>query len=156
MFKALVLEKTGRRSAPAVREVDEALLPEGDVLTCAVEYSTLNYKDAPGDHQPVAGGAQLADGARHRRRRHRDRQPPPGAGRPGDAVVLNGWGVGETHWGCLAAAGAPEGRLAGARCPAAFTRAPGHGHRHRRLHRHAVRAGAGAARRHARATARCW
>ena len=42
-------------------------------------------------------------------------------GRPGDRVVLNGWGVGETHWGCLARARPPEGRLAGARCPRRFT-----------------------------------
>ena len=44
MFKALVLDKNPEFNA-AVREVGEDFLPEGDV-TVAVEYSTINYKDA--------------------------------------------------------------------------------------------------------------
>ena len=43
-FQALVLEKSPEFNA-AVREVDDDFLPEGDV-TVAVDYSTLNYKDA--------------------------------------------------------------------------------------------------------------
>ena len=52
----------------------------------------------------------------------------------------NGWGVGETRWGCLA----ERARLKGdwlVALPDAFTTAPGDGDRHRRLHRDAVRAG---------------
>jgi len=45
MFKALLLEKDDAGFRAAVRGVDEAGLPEGDV-TVSVEYSTLNYKDA--------------------------------------------------------------------------------------------------------------
>ena len=44
MFKALVLNKQDDRVTAAVEEVDEARLPEGDVMV-AVEHSTLNYKD---------------------------------------------------------------------------------------------------------------
>jgi acrylyl-CoA reductase (NADPH) len=97
MFKALVLNKQDDRVTAAVEEVDEARLPEGDV-TVAVEYSTLNYKDgliirnkAPlvraYPHVPgIDFAGRVVDSA------HPDY-------RPGDAVVLTGWGVGERHWG---------------------------------------------------------
>ena len=45
MFKALLLEKDDAGFRAAVRDVDEAGLPEGDV-TVRIEYSTINYKDA--------------------------------------------------------------------------------------------------------------
>ena len=142
MFRALVLEKEPDFRA-AVREVDDGFLPEGDV-TVAVDYSTLNYKDALAITNRVARGAQLAHGGRHRRRRQRAGKCAPGW-KPGDAVVLNGFGVGETHRGCLARPGAPEGQWL-VRRPAGLQRPPGHGDRHGGLHRHAVRAGAGAPR----------
>jgi acrylyl-CoA reductase (NADPH) len=99
MFKALVLEKDPEFSA-AVREVDEDFLDDGDV-TVAIEYSTLNYKDALAitNRGPivrswpmVAGidGAGTVLASNH------------GAWKPGDKVVLNGFGVGELHKGCLA------------------------------------------------------
>lgn len=100
MFPALVLEKDPEFRA-VVREVDDSFLPEGDV-TVAVEYSTLNYKDglAITNKSPVVrswpmvagidgAGTVLESGA-------------PGW-KAGDAFVLNGFGVGETHKGCLAA-----------------------------------------------------
>ena len=98
MFRALLVEKDdeGRTSA-AVRELDDARLPEGEV-TVAVEYSTVNYKDGlcigPGGglvrqypHVPgidFAGTVEASDDPRYA---------------PGDKVVLTGWRVGETHWG---------------------------------------------------------
>jgi acrylyl-CoA reductase (NADPH) len=99
MFRALVMEKEGDGPAvAALRTLDESALPEGDV-TVAVEYSTLNYKD--GLCLSASGGGLV------RRYPH-----VPGidfAGtvaqsgdpryRPGDAVVLTGWRVGEVHWG---------------------------------------------------------
>jgi acrylyl-CoA reductase (NADPH) len=100
MFQALVLEKNPEFSA-AVREVDDSFLPEGDV-TVAIEYSTLNYKDglAITNRSPVVRNWPMVAGI-------------DGSGtvlessdarwKPGDAVVLNGFGVGETHKGCLAA-----------------------------------------------------
>ena len=84
-----------------VADVDEAQLPEGDV-TLRVEYSTINYKDALAHHEQVAHRAQVADGGRHRRARarwRRARHPDLQARRH---AILNGWGVGETHWGGLA------------------------------------------------------
>ncbi len=99
MFRALVLDKSPEFTA-AVREVDDAFLPEGDV-TVAVEWSTLNYKDglAITNRSPVVRSWPMVAGI-------------DGAGtvvdssapqwKPGDAVILNGFGVGETHKGCLA------------------------------------------------------
>jgi acrylyl-CoA reductase (NADPH) len=97
MFQALILSKADDRVTAAVEEVDETRLPEGDV-TVAVEYSTLNYKDGliirnkgplvrTYPHVPgIDFAGRVIDSA------HPD-------WRPGDAVVLTGWGVGERHWG---------------------------------------------------------
>jgi acrylyl-CoA reductase (NADPH) len=99
MFKALVLEKSPDFTA-AVREVDDSFLPEGDV-TIDVAYSTLNYKDALAitNRSPVVrswpmvagidGSGTVVDSSSSR-------------WKAGDEVVLNGFGVGETHKGCLA------------------------------------------------------
>jgi acrylyl-CoA reductase (NADPH) len=97
MFKALVLSKQDDAVTAAVEHVDEGQLPEGDV-TIAVEYSTLNYKDgliirnkAPLVRAyPHVPGIDLA--GRVIESTHPD-------WRPGEAVVLTGWGVGERHWG---------------------------------------------------------
>ena len=99
MFKALVLEKNPEFNA-SVRDVDESFLPDADV-TLAIEYSTLNYKDglAITNRSPVvrswpmvAGidGAGTVTASTH------------SAWKVGDKVVHNGFGVGETHKGCLA------------------------------------------------------
>ena len=99
MFKALLLEKNEVFSA-TLKEVDEAALPEGDV-TVKVDYSTLNYKDglAITNKGPVVRNWPMVAGI-------------DGAGtvlesthpgwKAGDAFIHNGWGVGETRWGCLA------------------------------------------------------
>ncbi len=104
MFKAIVLTRTDDRFAAAAKELGDDELrsntPEANV-TVAVEYSTVNYKDALAltNKGPVvrkwpmvagidAAGAVL-DSADARFK-------------PGDKVVLNGWGVGEQHWGGLA------------------------------------------------------
>jgi len=44
-FRALVLHEDGGKTVPRLEAVDEMRLPPGEV-TVAVEYSTLNYKDA--------------------------------------------------------------------------------------------------------------
>jgi acrylyl-CoA reductase (NADPH) len=83
-----------------LRDVDEAELPEGDV-TVEVAYSTVNYKDGLAitgrgpvvRRYPMVPGIDLAGTVVESR--HADFAP-------GDAVVLNGWGVGEGHWGGLA------------------------------------------------------
>lgn len=100
MFKGIVIEKDEAGYRAAVKDIDAAQLPEGDV-TVAVDYSTLNYKDglAITGKGPVVrkfpmvpgidlvGTVEASDSAEWK---------------AGDKVVLNGWGVGETHWGGLA------------------------------------------------------
>ena len=99
MFQALVLEKNPEFSA-AVREVDDSFLPEGDV-TVAVEYSTLNYKDglAITNKAPVVRSWPMVAGIDGSGTVLQSSSPQ---WKEGDAFVLNGWGVGETHKGCLA------------------------------------------------------
>jgi acrylyl-CoA reductase (NADPH) len=101
MFKAIYIEKDESGYHAALTELDEAALPPGDVEV-DVAYSTLNYKDglaitgkggAVVRKFPMVPGIDLAGtvtGSSH-----------PGY-RVGDQVVLNGWGVGESHWGGLA------------------------------------------------------
>lgn len=103
MFSALVLDKSPDFSA-ALREVGDDFLPafpEGGGVTVAIEHSTLNYKDglAITNRSPVVRAWPMVagiDGAGT----VLDSDHP--AWRPGDRVVLNGFGVGETHKGCLA------------------------------------------------------
>ncbi|MEO6625463.1 MAG: MDR family oxidoreductase [Burkholderiaceae bacterium] len=117
MFKALQLSKSDTFSAQVV-DIDEAALPEGDV-TIAVDYSTLNYKDglAITNKSPVVRNWPMVAGIDGAGTVTASSHP---AWKPGDKVVHNGWGVGETHWGCLA----QVARLRGdwlVRLPAAFT-----------------------------------
>ena len=96
-FRALVLHEAGGKVEPRLERLEENALPPGEV-TVDVEYSTLNYKDG----LILAGLGRLVRKYPH----------VPGidfAGRvshsavaefrPGDAVLLTGWRVGETHWG---------------------------------------------------------
>ena len=117
MYQALVLEKNPDFSA-GVREVDESFLPEGDV-TIDVDYSTLNYKDALAitNRSPVVRSWPMVAGIDGTGTVVESASP---GWRAGDAVVLNGFGVGETHKGCLAG----KARLRGewlVRRPSAFS-----------------------------------
>ncbi len=107
MFKALVLDKTDGAVTAAVGKLNEAGLPAGDV-TVSVAYSTLNWKDGA----IVKGAVPLV-----RRYPHvpgvdfagtvaESRHP---AYKPGDPVVLTGWGVGEGRWGGFAELARVEG-----------------------------------------------
>ena len=118
MFKAVLIEKDEAGYRAGVTEVDDAALPEGDV-TVRVAYSTLNYKDGlaitgkgPVVRKfPMVPGIDLAGTV--------EASSHSGIA-VGDAVVLNGWGVGEGHWGGLA----QRARLKGdwlVPLPAAFT-----------------------------------
>jgi acrylyl-CoA reductase (NADPH) len=100
MFKGILLSKIDNQFKAQLADIDEKDLPEGDV-TLRVEYSTINYKDglAITNKSPVVRKWPLVAGI-------------DGAGvvessthpdwKPGDKAILNGWGVGETHWGGLA------------------------------------------------------
>ena len=117
MFKALLLEKDESGFRAGVRPVDEAGLPEGDVRA-AVAHSTLNFKDglAITNRSPVVRAWPMVAGI-------------DGAGtvlesshpdwKPGDRFVHNGWGLGETRWGCLAERASLKGDWL-VRLPAAF------------------------------------
>lgn len=100
MFKAILIEKLDDQYSARLTELQDDQLPCTSV-TVKVNYSTLNYKDAlaitgkgPVVRQfPMVPGIDLAgiveasDDPRYQ---------------PGDRVLLNGWGVGESHWGGLA------------------------------------------------------
>jgi acrylyl-CoA reductase (NADPH) len=96
-FRALMLTQADRKVSGAIETLDDSRLPAGDV-TVAVEYSTLNYKDGlvltTGGGLvktwPHVGGIDFAGTV--------ESSENPDF-RPGDKVVLNGWRVGELHWG---------------------------------------------------------
>jgi acrylyl-CoA reductase (NADPH) len=99
-FKAIVIEKGDGGTKAALTQFDEADLMDGDV-TVRLDYSTVNYKDG----LAVTGKAPVV-------RRFPMIAGIDGAGtveasthpdfKPGDKVILNGWGCGETHLGCYA------------------------------------------------------
>jgi len=118
MFTAWRLDQTDQGFRAELTSLPDDALPPGDV-TVAVEYSSLNYKDALAltNRGPVVRRWPMVPGI-------------DGAGtvlhsthpdwRAGDKWLLNGWGVGETHWGCLS----QRARLNGdwlIPLPAAFT-----------------------------------
>jgi acrylyl-CoA reductase (NADPH) len=117
MFKALLLENAEGFTA-SVQDVDESRLPAGDV-TVSVDYSTLNYKDglAITNKGPVVRNWPMVAGIDGAGMVLESTHPDWQAG---DVFVHNGWGVGETHWGCLA----EKARLKGdwlVKLPAVFT-----------------------------------
>lgn len=100
MFKGILIEKDESGYRAGLQDIDESQLPEGDV-TVRVSHSTLNYKDGlaitgkgPVVRKfPMVPGIDLVgsvEASSHQ------------GYKPGDAVLLNGWGVGESHWGGLA------------------------------------------------------
>lgn len=100
MFKAILIDKESGTYEARIAELDDARLPEGDVLV-DVGYSTLNYKDglAITGKGPVVRSFPMVPGIDFAGTVAQSANP---AYAVGDAVVLNGWGVGEQHWGGLA------------------------------------------------------
>ncbi len=100
MFKAILITKDDTSGYKAeLQQVDDAVLPEGDV-TVRVEWSTLNYKDglAITGKSPVVRRFPMVPGIDFAGSVTASSNP---AWKVGDQVVLNGWGVGETHCGGL-------------------------------------------------------
>lgn len=97
MFRALVLEAGEGAPVAAVRDVDDNELPEGDV-TIDVSHSTVNYKDglAVVRGKPVIRSFPMVPGIDLAGTVAASSNPNFAAG---DRVVLNGYGVGEGHWG---------------------------------------------------------
>ncbi|HKR39501.1 MAG TPA: MDR family oxidoreductase [Paraburkholderia sp.] len=100
MFKAILIDKESGSYEARIADLDDARLPEGDVLV-EVGYSTLNYKDglAITGKGPVVRSFPMVPGIDFAGTVAQSANPAYAAG---DAVVLNGWGVGEQHWGGLA------------------------------------------------------
>ena len=100
MFKALLLTREGEAFEARVADLEESRLPEGDVLI-RVDYSTVNFKDglALTNRSPVVRQWPMVAGIDAAGIVEESRHPDWKAG---DAVVLNGWGAGEAHWGGLA------------------------------------------------------
>jgi acrylyl-CoA reductase (NADPH) len=98
-MKAILIEKTDDGQTVTVKDLEQSALPEGDVLV-KVDYSTINYKDALAitgaspvvRKWPMMPGIDLAGTVE---------ESSHGSWKKGDRVVLNGWGVGETHEGGL-------------------------------------------------------
>ncbi|MBM3569475.1 MAG: oxidoreductase [Alphaproteobacteria bacterium] len=99
-FKALVVEDAGGAHKTSVQELGMDRLPAGEV-TVRVAYSTVNYKDGLAvvhrgriiRSYPMVPGIDFSGTVV-------DSQSPEF--KPGEQVVLNGWGVGERHWGGFA------------------------------------------------------
>src|SRR6202162_2541969 len=100
MFKAILVERDPPPYRATLKSLDESQLPAGDV-TVRVAYSTLNYKDALAitGHGPVVRQFPMVPGIDFA---GTVEGPGHSAYKSGDKVVLNGWGVGEAHWGGLA------------------------------------------------------
>jgi acrylyl-CoA reductase (NADPH) len=102
MFKAVLLEKDAGGFRAGLTELDDARLPEvpGGGVLVRPEYSTLNYKDglALTNRSPVVRQWPMVAGIDGAGTVLESGHP---AWKPGDRFILNGWGVGETHWGCL-------------------------------------------------------
>ena len=96
-FKAIVIEKAESGTRSSLTDFDEANLMDGDV-TIRVEYSTVNYKDglAVTGKAPVVRRFPMIAGIDGAGTVESSTHP---AWKPGDKVILNGWGCGETHLG---------------------------------------------------------
>jgi acrylyl-CoA reductase (NADPH) len=118
MFKGILINKDDNGYRAELTDIDDAQLAEGNV-TVRVSHSTLNYKDGlaitgkgPIVRQfPMVPGVDLAGTV--------EESSDPDF-KPGDQVVLNGWGVGEGHWGGLAQRARVQGKWL-IPLPSAFT-----------------------------------
>lgn len=118
MFKGILITKGDAGYLAQLQTIDESVLPEGDVQV-QVAWSTLNYKDglaitgkSPVVRRfPMVPGIDFAGTVTH---------SSHASWKVGDKVVLNGWGVGETHCGGLAQVARVKGDWL-VPLPAAFT-----------------------------------
>lgn len=100
MFKAILIDKAENGQSVALTDIEDDRLPAGSV-TVRVAYSTLNYKDALAitGKSPIVRSYPMVPGIDFSGVVEHSDDPQYKAG---DRVVLNGWGVGEKHWGGLA------------------------------------------------------
>lgn len=107
MFKAILIDKNASTYNARLADMSEDQLPEGDV-TVRVSYSTLNFKDglAITGNSPVVRKFPMVPGIDFAGIVEESTHPRYKAG---DQVLLNGWGVGESHWGGLAQKASVQG-----------------------------------------------
>jgi acrylyl-CoA reductase (NADPH) len=100
MFRAIVIDKADAGQTARLTEFDEKDLMEGDV-TVRVEWSTVNYKDglALTGRAPVVRRFPMIAGVDFAGTVESSMHP---SFKPGEKVILNGWGLGETHLGAYA------------------------------------------------------
>jgi acrylyl-CoA reductase (NADPH) len=99
-FDAIMVRKNENGYQAGKEQIDASALPDGDVLV-EIAHSSINYKDglaitgkAPVVRSfPMVAGIDFAGTVK---------ESASEQFKPGDQVILNGWGVGETHWGGLA------------------------------------------------------
>jgi acrylyl-CoA reductase (NADPH) len=96
-FKAIVVEKADKGQTISLTEFDDADLMDGDV-TVRIDWSTINYKDglAVTGKAPVVRRFPMIPGIDFAGEVEASSHPD---WKPGDKVILNGWGTGETHLG---------------------------------------------------------
>jgi acrylyl-CoA reductase (NADPH) len=102
MFNAILLNKKDDGSTDArLTQLDDAQLPADGDVTVSIEYSTINYKDglAIAGKSPVVRKWPMVPGIDGAGQVVASTHPDWKAG---DTFILNGWGVGESHMGCLA------------------------------------------------------
>ena len=106
-FRALVLEQADGKQSAAVKTVGREALPPGDV-TVRIAYSTVNYKDglAVTGKGKIVRSFPFIPGIDFAGTVEESSHPDFKAG---DQVVLNGWGVGERHYGGFAQAARVKG-----------------------------------------------
>ncbi|WGZ94106.1 MAG: MDR family oxidoreductase [Candidatus Thiothrix putei] len=100
MFKALILSQVEGKTHAEIRRLNVDNLPEGEVLV-DIAYSSLNYKDGLAvtgtgkiiRNFPMVPGIDFAGTVA---------ESASDRFKPGDQVILTGWGVGEHHWGGFA------------------------------------------------------
>ena len=99
-FKAIVIDKADAGQSVRLTDFDDKNLMDGDV-TVDVEYSTVNYKDglAVTGKAPVVRRFPMIAGVDFAGTVESSSNPN---WKPGDKVILNGWGLGETHLGAYA------------------------------------------------------
>src|SRR3954447_7383866 len=99
-FKAIRIDKADKGTTAALVQFDEAELMDGDV-TVRVAWSALNYKDglALTGNSPVVRRFPMIAGIDFAGTVESSTNP---SWQPGDQVIGNGWGMGETHLGAYA------------------------------------------------------
>jgi acrylyl-CoA reductase (NADPH) len=119
-FTALMIRKQDASQSVALEELPRDALMDGDVVV-RVEHSTLNYKDGLAltgrspivRRFPMIGGVDLAGTVE---------SAEAGEWRPGERVIVNGWGLSETHYGGYAELARVKSEWL-VPCPPAFTTA---------------------------------